>query len=237
MGKPTRGPNLSVHGNVSEAAKATVLDALDAGFDVNDIVEDSPPKIRAESKFSQENLDELANLKAQGSPIPGQSLVNSPDTPYPWETPADISNPREALENVVEDITQPEAIKNIIRALAEGMPVGDIAMAVLYTKFVDGIISVDTLMLLAEPVMYVIMAIGEEANIKYNIESNDLDEFDEEDTILEEQKLEEQLNPVEKIKQETLSKPINENSVPQNLLDKIKEQGPEIRSMLSRGEQ
>jgi len=110
-------------------------------------------------------------------------------------------------------------------------------MAVLYTKFVDGIISVDNLMLLAEPVMYVIMAIGEEANIKYNIEGDDLDEFDDENTMLEEQQLERQLNPVEKIKQETLSKPINENSVPKNLLDKIKEQGPEIRSMLSKGEE
>ena len=86
-------------------------------------------------------------------------------------------------------------------------------------------------MLLAEPVMYLIMAIGEEANIKYNIEGNDLDEFDDED------KFDKDLNPVEKIKQKTLDKPINENSVPQNLLDKVKEQGPEIRSMLSRGEE
>ena len=86
-------------------------------------------------------------------------------------------------------------------------------------------------MLLAEPVMYLIMAIGEEANIKYNIEGDDLDEFDDED------KFDKDLNPVEKIKQKTLDKPINENSVPQNLLDKVKEQGPEIRSMLSRGEE
>ena len=79
--------------------------------------------------------------------------------------------------------------------------------------------------------MYLIMAIGEEANIKYNIEGDDLDEFDDED------KFDKDLNPIEKIKQETLSTPINENSVPQNLLDKVKEQGPEIRSMLSRGEE
>jgi hypothetical protein len=126
---------------------------------------------------------------------------------------------------------QPEAMKNIVSALAGGLPVGDIAMAILYSKFIDGVISVDLLMLLAEPVMYLIMAIGEEANIKYNIEGDDLDEFDDED------KFDKDLNPVEKIKQKTLDKPINENSVPQNLLDKVKEQGPEIRSMLSRGEE
>jgi len=231
MAKPNRNPNLFVRGNISEAAQAAVVDGLDAGFNIDDIIGPDVSKIRAESKFSQENLNELVNLKSQGSAIPGQSLVNNPDTPYPWESPPDITNPKEALENVVDDIMQPEAVKNIVSALAGGLPVGDIAMAILYTKFVDGIISIDLLMLLAEPVMYLIMAIGEEANIKYNIEGDDLDEFDDED------KFDKDLNPIEKIKQETLSTPINENSVPQNLLDKVKEQGPEIRSMLSRGEE
>ena len=231
MAKPNRNPNLFVRGNISEAAQAAVVDGLDAGFNIDDIVGPDVSKIRAESKFSQENLNELVNLKSQGSAIPGQSLVNNPDTPYPWETPPDITNPKEALENVVDDIMQPEAMKNIVSALAGGLPVGDIAMAILYSKFIDGVISVDLLMLLAEPVMYLIMAIGEEANIKYNIEGDDLDEFDDED------KFDKDLNPVEKIKQKTLDKPINENSVPQNLLDKVKEQGPEIRSMLSRGEE
>lgn len=231
MAKVKRNPNLFVHGNVSDAAQAAVLDGLDAGFTIDEITGPAVPKIRAESEFSQKNLDELVELKSKGSAMPGQSLVNNPDTPYPWETPPDITNPREALENLVEDILQPDVIKNIISALAGGMPVGDIAMAILYSKFVDGVISVDLLMLLAEPVMYLIMSVGEEANIKYNIEGNDLDEFDDEEK-LEEQKL----NPIEKIKQETLSTPINENSVPQNLLAKVKEQGPEIRSMLSRGD-
>jgi|TARA_R100001530_G_C4314423_1_gene153950 hypothetical protein len=230
MTKAKRNPNLFVHGNVSEAAQAAVLDGLDAGFTIDEMAGRDVPKIRAEAEFSQENLDELVKLKSKGSAIPGQSLVNNPDTPYPWEMPPEITNPREALDSLVEDILQPEVIKNIVSALAGGMPVGDIAMAILYSKFVDGIISVDLLMLLAEPVMYLIMAVGEEANIKYNIEGDDLDEFDDEE------KLEEQeLNPIEKIKQETLSKPITQNSVPQNLLDKVKEQGPEIRSMLSRG--
>ena len=47
---------------------------------------------------------------------------------------------------------------------------------------------------------------------------------------------EEELNSLGKIKQETLSSKINENSIPKNILDKVKEQGPEIRSMLSKGE-
>ena len=137
MGKPKRGPNLFVHGNVSDAAQAAVLDGIDAGFTIDDIIGEDAPKIRAESEFNQDNLNELVNLKSQGAPIPGQSLVNNPDTPYPWETPPDITNPKEALESIVEDIMQPDAVKNIVSALAGGLPVGDIAMAILYAKFVD----------------------------------------------------------------------------------------------------
>ena len=32
--------------------------------------------------FDQEGLEFLAN---NGRPIPGESLTNSPDNPYPWE--------------------------------------------------------------------------------------------------------------------------------------------------------
>jgi hypothetical protein len=234
MPSPKRNPKLFVKSSVSEAAQEAVLDALDAGFTIDEIIENNNPKIRAEAEFSQENLDELVSLKNQGSPIPGQSLTNNPETPYPWETPPDITNPNRALDNVVEDLLEPEAIQKVVSALAGGLPVGDISMAILYSKFVQGVISIDVLMLLAEPVMYLIMAIGEEANIKYNIEGDDLDEFDDEDDIAER---EQQLNPLEKIKQDTVNTKINENAIPQNILDRVKEQGPEIRSMLSRGEE
>ena len=66
MAKPNRNPNLFVRGNISEAAQATVVDGLDAGFNIDDIIGPDVSKIRAESKFSQENLNELVNLKSQG---------------------------------------------------------------------------------------------------------------------------------------------------------------------------
>ena len=95
-------------------------------------------------------------------------------------------------------------------------------------------------MLLAEPVMYTIMAIGEEANIKYNIEGNDLDEFDEEDEAEEmTNKINEFRTAVSDIKNQTTKKlkpTVDENVVPRNILDRVKEQGPEIRSLLTKGE-
>ena len=241
MGKPTRQARPIVSNSVGEAAGLAVLDALDAGFDIEDIAPDKGPKIRGEAKFNQEGLDELTNLSGQGRPIPGQSLTNNPESKYPWESPATLSNPREALDVIVAEMMQPEAVKNIVNALANGAAVGDIGSAILYAKFTEGDITPDTMMLLAEPIMYTLMAIGEEANIKYNIEGNDLDEFDEEDEAEEmTNKVNEFRTAVSDIKNQTTQKlkpTVDTNVVPQNILDKVKEQGPEIRSLLSKGEE
>jgi|TARA_R100001079_G_scaffold108366_1_gene78690 hypothetical protein len=240
MGKPNRQVRPIISDNISEAAGLAVLDGLDAGFDIEDIAPEKGPKIRGEARFSQEGLDELTNLSGQGRPIPGQSLTNSPESAYPWESPPTLTNPREALDVIVAEIMQPEAVKNIVNALANGAAVGDIGSAILYAKFTEGDISVDTMMLLAEPVMYTIMAIGEEANIKYNIEGNDLDEFDEEDEAEEmTNKISEFRTAVSDIKNQTTQKlkpTVDENVVPRNILDRVKEQGPEIRSLLTKGE-
>ena len=241
MGKPNRQVRPIISDNISEAAGLAVLDGLDAGFDIEDIAPDKGPKIRGEARFSQEGLDELTNLSGQGRPIPGQSLTNSPESAYPWESPPTLTNPREALDVIVAEIMQPEAVKNIVNALANGAAVGDIGSAILYAKFTEGDITPDIMMLLAEPVMYTIMAIGEEANIKYNIEGNDLDEFDEEDEAEEmTNKINEFRTAVSDIKNQTTQKlkpTVDENVVPRNILDRVKEQGPEIRSLLSKGEE
>ena len=230
-----------VDSSLSEAAAQSVLDGLDAGFDIEEIAPDKGPKIRGEAKFNQEKLDELVGLASKGAPIAGQSLTKSSEDPYPWETPPEFANPREALDDVVGFIMQPEAMKNIVSALAKGAAVADLGTALLYAKFNEGKISADTMMLLAEPVMYTIMAIGEEANIKYNIEGNDLDEFDDDDETEEfDGKVNEFRNALTDIKKGAtknieVSK-INTNVVPESILAQVKEKGPEIKSLLDRGE-
>ena len=237
-----RAPNPIVSSNLSEAAALTVMDGLDAGFTIDEIAPDRGPKIRGEAKFSQEKLDELVSLSNKGAPIAGQSLTNDVAQPYPWETPPEFSNPREALDDIVGSIMQPEAVKNIVSALAKGGAVADIGTAILYAKFNEGKISPDAMMMLAEPIMYTIMAIGEEANIQYNIEGNDLDEFDDEDDVEENKnKLNEFRNVLTDIKKGATknieASKIDANVVPESILAQVKEQGPEIRSLLSKGEE
>lgn len=242
MGTPKRQASPVVSSNLSEAAGQIVLDGLDAGFDIEDIAPDKGPKIRGEAKFSQEGLDKLVNLSSKGTVIPGQSLTNNTEQPYPWETPPEFANPREALDDVVGSIMQPEAMKNIVSALAQGAAVADLGTAILYAKFNEGKISPDAMMLLAEPVMYTIMAIGEEANIKYNIEGNDLDEFDDEDDSEDfDNKVNEFRNVLTDIKKGATknieTSKINTNVVPESILAQVKEKGPEIKSLLSKGEE
>tara|TARA_R100001224_G_scaffold42431_1_gene24435 strand:- start:792 stop:1559 length:768 start_codon:yes stop_codon:yes gene_type:complete len=231
--------------SVGEASAQTILQAIENGVSEDEIFNDGETKrkIRGESFFSQEGLDELTDLSGQGSPIPGQSLVNSPDSKYPWENPPTFSNPREALDDVATTILQPDTAKNIVKALSKGAAAIDLTMGVLYSKFLQGDISVDNLLLLAEPTTYMIMALGEEANIKYNIEGNDLDELDNEDTKESfDKKVSEFRNVVQNIGSETAEKvnveKIDSNIVPRNILDKIKEEGPNLRkSLLDKGEE
>ena len=242
MATPKRKSYPIISQSLSDAAAFSVVDALDAGFDIEDIAPDTGPKIRGEAKFSQEKLDELVNLSNKGGPIPGQSLTKDSEDPYPWETPPEFSNPREALDDVVGSIMQPEAMKNIVGALAQGGAVADIGTAILYAKFNEGKITPDVMMMLAEPVMYTIMAIGEEANIKYNIEGNDLDEFDEEDDAEDgDAKLNEFRNVLTDIKKGATKNiepsNIDSNVVPESILAQVKEKGPEIKSLLSKGEE
>jgi len=242
MSTPKRQPNPVISSSLSEAAASSVLDGLDAGFTIDEIAPDTGPKIRGEAKFSQEGLDNLVNLSNKGGPIPGQSLTRDSEDPYPWETPPEFSNPREALDDVVGSIMQPEAMKNIVSALAQGGAVADIGTAILYAKFNEGKITPDVMMMLAEPVMYTIMAIGEEANIQYNIEGNDLDEFDEEDDKEDfDNKVNEFRNVLTDIKKGATKNiepsKIDSNVVPESILAQVKEKSPEIKSLLSKGEE
>ena len=242
MPQPKRKARPIVSDSITDVAAQAVLDGLDSGYTIDEIAPDQGPKIRGEAKFDQEALDEIVNLSGQGGPIPGQSLVNDPDQPYPWEQPPEFSNPRDALDYMVGLIFQPDAMKEIVTSLAKGAAVADIALVMLYSKFAEGKFNPDVLLLLTEPIMYVIMAIGEEANIKYNIEGNDLDELDEEDDQEEfDNRVNEFRNVLTDIKKGATKNiepsKINTKVVPESILAQVKEKGPEIKSLLSKGEE
>jgi hypothetical protein len=223
--------------NVSDAVEQIILDAQNAGVNLDDI--EDGPKLRGKLEDDQGALDELVGLSSRGAAIPGQSLTNDPEQPYPWEKPAEFANPRDALNDITASLLRPEAVKQMLDALVKGASVGDLAMAIAYAKFTEGKINPDAMLLIIEPVMYLIMGIAEEANIQYNIDGDDIDEPDEEEIAENMEKIESAFAKIQGgTMQDNMSLDNAEEVVDKSLLNKVKEAGPEIRqSLLEKGEE
>ena len=113
--------------------------------------------------ISEKATNFMGSSLAKGKAIAGQSLTNSPDQPYNWERPAEHSNPNEAMMYVFETLTVPETTANILLSISNGVGVIDIASITLYSGFLEGKWNPDTMLLLMEPTMYMIMALAEKA--------------------------------------------------------------------------
>ena len=227
--------------SVSDAIEKSVNSVVNSGIDISELVkavENEPESIVAQNSFNQKDLDELVQLKSRVSSIPGQSLTNDPNTPYDLEKPAKYANPREALTAITAELLEPEKARLIIESLIEGMSVVDITLSVLYTKFYQGEINPDTMLLLIEPIMYTIMGLGSEANVEYNIEPHDVNELDEEE---QEEKINEFRNAVDNIKNKSKEEGkdirIKQGVLPKSLLEKIETTGSEIKSLLNKTEE
>ena len=121
---------------------------------------------------------------AFNKPIPGQSLTNSPDQPYAWEqAPKYTSVPQAALA-IFADLTEEENFVQLMTALKSGTSVSDITSVILYRGFQLGQFNPDMMLLLMEPVMYMILALAEKVGLGdvLGYEGEQLDEdFDEDE--------------------------------------------------------
>lgn len=100
------------------------------------------------------------------APIPGQSLTDTPKN-YPWERPAEITDPREAIKFHIDGINRPEALDNIIEMLQIGIPVNDLSKTALTTAQMEGIHSVDVSLIIGDVIKEELISIAEEAGIDY----------------------------------------------------------------------
>ena len=100
------------------------------------------------------------------APIPGQSLTDTPKN-YPWERPAEITDPREAIKFHLDGINRPEALDNIIEMLQLGIPVNALSKTALTTAQMEGIHSVDVSLIIGDVIKEEFISIAEEAGIDY----------------------------------------------------------------------
>ena len=119
-------------------------------------------------------------------PIPGQSLTNSPDTQQAWEQPPRTTNIKEARELMFLEILKDENLETIIGLMNEGMSISQLTEMLLFIGFTKGQFNADLMMLLAEPTMYMLLAIAEAVGIEPPINRDDLINAEEEDLDEEE---------------------------------------------------
>ena len=207
--------------------------------------------------YNQEGVDALATA---GKPIPGQSLTADPEQRRPFESSPEFTNFKEALDFTVGELLLEENLIPMLKAIGDGMPITEIVMQMGYVGFREGKWNPDLMLMMIEPLMYVLMSLAEKAGLEYRIDDED---DDEEDIDEKENMLEEKTKNIARVAKEKLNK---SSGVPQgdlptdivkeiaeveinqeNLLDKPMEETPmeeasmeeapmEEESLLSRGQ-
>ena len=159
-------------------------------------------------------------------PVPGQSLTNDPDNPYPWESPPEFVNVNTAIYSIVMNMLgDEEKLANIIEVLASGeIPIAGIAQIILEDGFRKGKYNPDLMLLLAEPLMVILMALAERAGIR------DYEIYQGEGSELSGEEQAELANDViNSYKEEVnfrglrIGKNIDVRSVPEEVLERIEE--------------
>ena len=100
------------------------------------------------------------------APIPGQSLTDEPKN-FPWENPADISEPNEALMYHIERINKPAVLEDIYSLIELGFPLYSLSESMLSVAVMEGIHSVDMSLSLAPLIYQQLVQIAEEADLTY----------------------------------------------------------------------
>ena len=133
-------------------------------------------------EYNQEGVEAIVSA---GKPIPGQSLTTNPDAPRPFEGPTEYTKFKDALDYVAAELLQEEVYTQVVLALGDGVSVTDMATQIGYVGFREGKWNPDLMLLLMEPLMYLLMSLCEKAGIEYRVDSEDDGDDESEESILE----------------------------------------------------
>ena len=184
------------------------------------------------------DADKLINYTG---PVPGQSLTNSPNQKYPWESPPQLANRREAELYILEELTDKEKFIALTDAISDGVPIDVMTRTYLLSGYSRGLWDVDLMMLLVESVGFIIMALAEKVGLRYELYAGD-DEEDAAEDVNQDAKLEEASDLVrdgiKKISLKSLKLPTGETKELQEKIEEIPEETiQEVQGLLDRPEQ
>lgn len=129
-------------------------------------------------KIKQNQFDEVG-VNPFNAPIPGESLTSSPDTPRAWERAPEYTEQDEAMMAVYMELTTQSTLRELINIINDGIPLDEIAQVILYKGYTEGKFTPDMMLMLAEPTIYLLIAIADYADINdyvlYDGEEDDPD--------------------------------------------------------------
>ena len=143
--------------------------------------------------------EEYSKIQTSGKrPIPGQSLTNDPETPAPYEQAPKFTSVHAASEYLWDSFIEPDTYISLMQTVSDGVPIMDIAQIILFSEFEKGSWNPDLMMMLFEPVAYMIMALAERVGLEMTIYEGDLEDDDEEEefgnTVIQEDRIRKLIN-------------------------------------------
>ena len=129
-------------------------------------------------------LLEIAKPYVLEGAVPGQSLTNAPDQPYPWEGPPEITSQKEAINRIFLDIIKPGNIEVLSDLMANDIPIANIAEMLIKTGFQKGKYNPDLAITLMEPTMFMLLSVAEKVGIEPKLsDDDDEDEIGDEEEV------------------------------------------------------
>ena len=166
-------------------------------------------------------------------PIPGESLTSDPDNPMPFEGPPEITQQAEGVNYLFLMVTDEDAYPDIMSSIREGVPLSEIAQLILFEGFMQGKWNPDLLILLFEPLIYMLMALSEKVQIEYILYPGE----EKDDEVLDEEQSVEMLRKIAEIAIKDIGRGNKVTSLPAEIQQRLEEFKPEDESLLTKKEE
>jgi len=126
----------------------------------------------------QEDYDAIrANMDV---PLPGQSLTRDPNNPAPFEQAPKFNTAEQASKYLWDFVTDDTHYSALMQGVNKGVPVMDYVKVILFNEFVKGTFNPDLMMIMAEPLAFMIIALAERLDLDIKITNeDDVDENEE----------------------------------------------------------
>jgi len=183
---------------------------------------------------------ELNNMEGQiampqfEKPIPGSSLTSSVDNPKPFEQAPEITKQADGINYLFLKLTDEEQYPKVMSSIREGVPLSELAQLVLFEGFSQGKWNPDMVLLLFEPLIYMLMALSEKVQIEYVLYPNE----EEDDRVLDEEQSVELLREIAEIASKQLGKRGTKvTSLPSEIQERLEEFNPKDVNLLDKKEE